>query len=163
MNAIRNVGSYLMSNDMQEHVLKVAGVTALASICAYGGTFFFTSHRPLSGAVYLGSVALISHIAYLVFEQIKDAVDHPKLKYALTTVQLFQIPIVFYFSPGSLIFPLSGSVQLEIIVASAHFVAIPLFFHLGIKAWYDPSFANIAAVAGVMLSLANGLRNYIRI
>ena len=57
MNFIRDFASKMTSEEMQEHALNVAGVTALASVCAYGGTFFFTSHNPVSGALYLGIVS----------------------------------------------------------------------------------------------------------
>lgn len=162
MNFIRDFASKMTSEEMQEHALNVAGVTALASVCAYGGTFFFTSHNPMSGALYLGIVSLISHVAYLIFENMRGSVDAPKLKYALTAVQLLQIPMVFYFFSGAFSYQLTGASKFEIIIATAHFIAIPVFFDLGIKAWNEPTLPNIAAATGVMLSLVNGLRNYVR-
>lgn len=154
--------SKIMSPELKEDVLNVVGLASLASIGGYGGTFFFSTLNPLSGACYLGITSVISHVAYLIFGRMKDAVESPKLKYLITAVQLLQIPLVFYFFPGSL-YHLSAATKLEIIIATAHFLAIPVFFHLGIKAWNEPTLPNIAAATSVMLSLANGLRSYIRL
>lgn len=158
MNAIRSIGSILSNEEVQNHAVKTAGMTSLAAVCAYGGTFFFTAHNPIIGVVYLSSAALTSHVAYQIFEKMKESVESERLKYVITAVQLFQIPVVCYLAPGTLLPQLSNAIKLEIIIATAHFVAIPVFFHIAIKAWENRDFAFAVSI---MLSLANGLRTYI--
>lgn len=152
---IASVGSYLISDE--QLVSKTLSCTSLAAVCGYAGTFFFTLHNPLCAAVYLATAALTSQIAYHALEKIKSLFQSEKVKFALSAVQLLQIPLMFYLCPGSLI---TGIAKLEIITATAYFVAIPVFFHLSIVAWNDPSVGNIVAAIGVLLPLANGLGSY---
>lgn len=161
MNIINNIGSVLMNEEVHDFALRATSLTCLASICGYAGTFFFSKFNPKSGAIYLASVALTSQVAYEILEKLKESVESPRLKQVITAVQLLQIPMAFYLLPDLLKLHLSGGAKLEIIVVTAHFVAIPVFFHLAIKAWNEPTLANVAAAVGVMLSLANGLRSYI--
>lgn len=141
----------------------VFATTTLAAVCGYGGTFFFTVHNPIHGALYLGSVALTSHVAYLILDEIKAHVKSPKLTHVFSAIQLFQIPLVFYYPPSSIALNMPGNIKLEIIIAAIHFLAIPLVFHLGIETWKDPTLINIGYTGSLMLTLANGLRNYIQI
>ena len=163
MNLIRNFAGKITSAEAHDTIHNVAGLTTLASVCAYGGTFFFSSLTPLDGVLYLGSVSLISHVAYLIFGNMKDSVESPKLKQMILAVQLLQIPMVFYFFPGTLASHMTAASKLEIIITTAHFVAIPAVFYLGIEAWKAPSFTSIAAATGSMLTLTSGLRNFIRV
>ncbi len=161
MNAIKNACNGIVSDEVQERALQTAALTGLASVCAYAGTFFFTAYKPVNGAFYLGSVILVSHVAYQVLEKMKEMVKSDKVKYAITSIQLLQIPVVFYLMPGQLSPSLTSGAKLEIIIATAHFVAVPIFFHLGLEAWKDPTFVKVAPVAAMMLTLTQGLRSYI--
>lgn len=161
MNVIRNIGAVLVSEDMQNRALKTVGLASLASISAYGGTFFFTRLNPMHGVAYLGTVTLVSYIAYQIFEKVKEYVDSPHLKQLLSTMQLTQIPLVFYALSGPVNLHLTQAIKLEIIVATGYFVAIPIFFHLAIEAWQDPTVSNIAAAASLMVALSSGLKSYI--
>ncbi len=161
MNVMRNIGAVLVSEEMQDRALKTVGLTSLAAISAYGGTFFFTRLNPMLGVAYLSTVTLTSHVAYQIFERLKEYVDSPHLKQLLSIIQLTQIPLVFYALSGPVHAHLSQAVKLEIIVATGHFVAIPIFFYLAIEAWQDPTFSKIAAAGSFMVALASGLKTYI--
>lgn len=163
MNIIRNIGDRIGGEELQERVLQTAGITCMSSICAYGGTFFFTAYKPLDGVFYLGIVALTSYVAYQALETMKEWVESDRLKYVITSIQLFQIPILLYVLPGSLNQQLTGAAKLEILIATAHFVAVPVFFHLGLEAWKDPCFEKVAPVIAMMLTLSQGLRHYVRV
>lgn len=163
MNLIRSVTERITSAEAQENIHNVVGLTTLGSVCAYGGTFFFSSLKPLDGAFYLGSVSLISSVAYLAFGYLKDSVESQRGKLAITAIQLLQIPLAFYFFPGTLAAHLTAAAKLEIIITTAHFVAIPAVVYLGIEAWKAPSFNSIFATTSSMLALTNGLRNFIRV
>jgi hypothetical protein len=159
MNILRNVSSMIKNEELWDLALKTTGTTALASVCAYGGTFFFTNYQPQIAATYFGLVALTSQVAYRVLEKLKDSVEKPLFKHLITVIQLLQIPFSFYFLHNGSQF-LSAAVKLEMIAATAYFVAIPIFFHLGVVAWNDPTETKIIAAVGVMLPLASGLRTY---
>lgn len=161
MNTIRNIGAALTSDAMQDCLLKTAGLTSLVSICAYGGTFFFTRHNPVHGAAYLSVVALTSLVAYQIFEKMKEYVDSPTVKDIIKAVQFLQIPLVFYALPGPFNLHLENAVKLEMVIVTAYFVAIPMFFHFAIEVWNDPTLPNLFAASGIMLSLANGLKSYV--
>ncbi len=160
MHFLSNLTAKLMSDEWRHFALKTGVCTTLAGVCGYGGTFFFTSFNPRIGASYFAVVALVGQIAYEILEQLKSPVeDSPWLKRMVTAVQFLQIPLCFYLLHGTSSH-LSAAVKLEIICATAYFTAIPIFFHLAVKAWNDPTASNIAKAVGVMLPLANGLGNY---
>ncbi len=164
MNIIRNIVSelgYVRDDAWQQSALKVTGGVLLSAVCAYGGTHFFTTHHPLLGAAYFASVALISQVAYRALEKLKDTVDKPLARHVITVIQLLQIPYFFYALHAGMAQRLSASAKLEIIIATAHFAAIPVFCHLAIVAWNDPTVEHITAAIGVMLPLAGGLRSYV--
>lgn len=148
------------SDQIRQEVVKTIGCTLLTFVCGYGGTFFFTTLNPGQAALYIAKVSLVSQVSYHIFEKLKNNVQSPLLKNTITVIQLLQIPLFFYLLHGGAI--LTGVEKLEMVVATAYFTAIPVFFHLGIIAWNDPSVTNIAAAVGVMLPLANGLGNYAR-
>lgn len=171
--------SDIISLPNQEAISKVMGFTSLSAICGYGGAFFFTNVNPVVSASYFATVAVTSQVVYHLLERLKDPVETPakqseskegseKLKcpeipvknHFLEAMQLLQIPLFFHLCHGVIGTRLHGAIKLELIVATAHFVAIPVFFHLAIKTWNDPAFENVAATAGVMLTLANGLLRY---
>lgn len=157
MMDLKSIGSYFVNGE--QIISKTISCTALAGVCGYAGTFFFTMHNPLSAAVYLATAALTSQVAYHILEKIKTFAQSQGLKHALTAVQLLQIPLMFYmFSGGPAI--LSGIAKLEVITATAYFVAMPVFFHLSITAWNDPTVTNIVAAMGVLFPLATGLGSY---
>lgn len=161
-NVIGNMISELryQSDEMwQESVLKITGGTLLASVCAYGGTYFFTRYSPMMGVTYFGMVALISQVAYRALAELKENVDTSICQHVITVIQLFQVPFFFYLCHGGNDH-LSAAVKLEIITATAHFAAIPIFIHLAIVAWNDPTVEHIAAAMGVMLPLASRLQSY---
>jgi len=151
--------SPLLNDQFQHFASKTAGITVLASVCAYGGTFFFTSHPPITGAMYFGTVALIGQVAYQALVNLKECFENQTIKHLINVIQLLEIPFFFYFLHGGSQF-LTAAIKLEIVAATAYFTAIPLFFHLGIETWNDPSAANIAMTMGVMMPLASGLRAY---
>lgn len=157
MNIIECYNNLTSKNQI---ISKIVGCTVLATVCGYGGTFLFTNLNPRLSASYFGSVALISQVVYQVLENLKSSTENPANKYAIAVVQLLQIPVFFYLSHGPIGPFIHGAIKLEMIVATAHFVAIPAFFHLAIRAWNDPSSANVAAAVGVMLPLANGLLRF---
>lgn len=144
----------------EQIISKTIGCTALATFCGYGGTFLFTNLNPWLSASYFGTVALTTQVVYQVLENLKANTENPATKYAISVVQLIQIPVFFYLSHGPIGPMIHGAIKLEMIVATAHFVAIPAFFHLAIQAWNDPTSANVAAAVGVMLPLANGLLRF---
>lgn len=139
---------------------KTAGFTAFAAICTYGGTFLFTALNPASAALYVATAALASQVSYHILEVFKETFEAPVVKLCFTVLQLFQIPFFFYLFPSPIGFALSAADRLECLNATAHFVAIPVFFHLGIVAWNDPTVTHLAAAVGVLLPLANGLGKY---
>ena len=159
MNLINTATSNLKSDEFQQFVLKTSVCTGLAAICGYGGTFFFTHFNPRMGASYFATVALISQVVYGIFEQVKDPGNLPILKRAVEAIQLLQIPIFFYLLHGNHS-RLSAAVKLEIICATAYFTAIPIFFHLAIKAWNEPTSENIGTAMALMIPLASGLASY---
>ena len=164
MNALTDLGIIigLENNDAwQQSTLKVAGGMVLGAACGYGGTYFFTHHPPLVGAMYVGSAALVTQIAYRALEKLKEVIDHPLFKHAVTAIQLLQIPLFFHLLHACNGQFLSAGVKLEILIATAHFMAIPILFHVGIAAWEDPTVERLAAFSGIMLTLANGLRYYV--
>lgn len=158
MQPLQNIVSFDPNDHFQQVALGMAGRSFLASICGYAGTFFFTTHSPMIAAAYLGTVTLVNQIAYYALEKLKEYTSNPTTKHLLFVVQLLQFPFAFYFLlPG---ISLSGALKLEILAATAYFVAIPAFFHLGRISWNDPTTSNIAYAVGVMLPLASGLRSY---
>ena len=159
MNFINRITSGLMSEECQQFALKTGGCTVLAAICGYGGTFFFTNLNPRVGAFYLATVALISVVAYQAFEKVKSPIKSPMLKQMVEVLQFAQFPLCFYFlhAPG---YRLSAAVKLEIISATAYFIAIPFFFRFAVVAWNEPTFANVGTAVGVMLQIADQLGNY---
>jgi hypothetical protein len=150
---------FQQDSPIQHDIVKPAGITLLASTCAFGGTFFFTNHHPLVGAAYLGTVALVGQVAYQAMEKIKEIQQSPTVQHLISVIQLLEIPLLFYYLHAGTRF-LPAAVKLEIVAATGYFIAIPLFFHLGIEAWKDPSPANISSTIGVMLALSSGLRGY---
>lgn len=154
---IKSLRSYIM--DGEQLIYKAFGCASLAAVCGYAGTFFFTVHNPLAAAIYLATAALTSQVAYHILEKIKSNVQSHGLKHAISAVQLLQIPLMFYMCSGTPLI-LSGVAKLEVLVAAAYFIAIPIFFHLSIVAWNEPSVTNIVAAIGVLLPLANGLGSY---
>jgi hypothetical protein len=159
MNYLNSLASDLKCDTFQEFALKTGVCTVLGAVCGYGGTFFFTTHNPMIGASYFAMVALISQIAYAVFEQVKAFIDDPFLKKIVSAIQLLQIPLCFYVLHGT-ISPLSAAVKLEIITATAYFIAIPIFFQLAIDAWNEPTGDNIVKAMGLMIPLVSGLASY---
>lgn len=159
MSFFMNISSEFISAENQQFVFRTVAYTTLTAICGYGGTFFFTTINPKIGASYIGTIFFISQISYDFFEKLKSPITSPTLKNGITVIQLLQIPLFFYLFHGSSS-SLSAAVKLEIISATAYFVAIPVFFHLGIVAWNKPTFTNVATAVGVMLQLASGLGNY---
>lgn len=141
-----------------EAAVKVTEGTLLAGICAYGGTYFFTRYHPLVGASYIGIVALASQIAYRALEGLKENVDTPFFQHTINVIQLLQIPFFCYLFNGQGVS--SAAPKMEIITATAHFVAIPIFIHLAIIAWNDPTVEHIGATMAVMLPLASRLQTY---
>lgn len=160
MDYIRSFERKIFSEESQQYVSKTVGGTALAGICGYGGTFFFTTLNPVTAAIYFSTTALVTQLTYRVFEKMKESVKSPMLKHTFTAIQLLQIPVFFYLFHGVPGTFLSGATKLEMITATAYFTAIPVFFHLGIMAWNEPTVTHITAAIGVMLPLANGLGNY---
>lgn len=165
----------IISEPKQKAISQVVGFTTLSAICGYGGAFFFTHIHPLVSATYFASVALTSQVVYRAFEHLKSPIEKPVLNppekptdspevpfknHFVEAIQLLQIPLFFHLCHGVIGPRLHGAIKLELIVATAHFVAVPVFFHLAIKAWKDPSVTNVAAAAGVMLPLATGLLRY---
>jgi hypothetical protein len=159
-NMASDFTSNLATNNLEKFVLLTAAGTSLASVCAYGGTFFFTYHPPMVGVAYIGMVALISQIAYRSLEKLKEKIDIPSIQRSITVLQLLQIPFWFYALHGGSQQVLSASVKQEIIAATAYFAAIPTFFYLGIETFNDPTPSNVGATLTGMLTLANGLNGY---
>ncbi len=160
MTIIKSVNQTFCNEQVQFHVVQTAAVTTLASVCGYAGTFFFTNFPAEKGAFYLGSVALVSFVAYQALDKLKEQLESPSLKKIIGLVALLQIPFAFYYLPKYLPLTLARTAELEILAAAAHFAAIPIFFHLAVTAWNEPSVTNIASATGVLLPLANGLRYY---
>ncbi|CUI17633.1 hypothetical protein PNK_2029 [Candidatus Protochlamydia naegleriophila] len=161
MNIIKSVNQTLFYNEeIRSHAVQTIAMTTLASICGYAGTFFFTNFPAETGAFYLGSVALVSFVAYQSLDKLKEQLESPSLRKIVGLVALLQIPFAFYYLPKYLPLNLASTAELEILAAAAHFAAIPIFFHLAVTAWNEPSVTNIASATGVLLPLANGLRYY---
>lgn len=143
----------------QQSLIKMGEGALLAGVCAYGGTYFFTHYHPLIGASYVASVALVSQVAYRLLGAMEKKIDHPIHQHFINCAKLFQIPYCFYLLHGGFAH-LAAPVKMEIITATAHFAAIPVFVHLGIIAWNDPTVEHIAASMAVMLPLASRLQVY---
>jgi len=156
---LTSIYNQITSEDSKQFAFQTVGAASLAAVCGYGGTFFFTALNPVSAATYFAVVALTSHVAYQALEKLKESVEAPRLKQVITAVQLLQFSILFYFFHG-LSGAATGAAKLEMITATAYFVAIPVFFHLAIEAWKDPTLANIGVAVGVMLPLVSGLGGY---
>ncbi len=157
MNYIESIREKITS----ETAFHMAGGVALAAVCGYGGTFFFSLLNPAIGAAYVASAAITSMVAYQALESLKDNFKSERVKKVITIVQLLQIPLSFYLLPEPLGLCIRAATKLEIIIATAHFAAIPVFFHLAIEAYRNPTTQNIALAAGVMLPLATGMRTYV--
>lgn len=143
----------------QHSLIKIGEGALLAGVCAYGGTYFFTRYDPLTGASYIATVALVSQVVYRLLDVLGKQTDHVICQRFINGAKLFQIPYFFYLLHGAYA-PLTAPVKMEIITATAHFAAIPIFVHLGIIAWNDPKVENIAAAMAVMLPLASRLQVY---
>lgn len=144
----------------QDSTLKISGGTLLAGVCAYGGTYFFTRYHPMMGASYVGTVALVSQIAYCILEILKEDSELHFYEHTMTVIQLLQIPFFCYLFSGINNGTLSAATKMEIISATAHFAAIPIVVHLGKIAWDDPTVEHIGVAMGVMLPLASRLQTY---
>jgi len=158
MNYLNNINSNLRNKNWQEFGLRTISCTTLTTVCAYSGTFFFTNIPPRIGAAYIGLCTLIGLIAYEIFEEAKIPIQSEPIKRVITVIQLLQFPLVFHLL-GNRTY-LAGALKLEILTATAYFVAIPVFFHFAIRALKDPTFNHICAAVGVMLPLASKLGDY---
>lgn len=161
MNFLNNITSNLMNKDWQEFAIKTGACTALTTICAYSGTYFFTTLNPKMGAAYIGICTLVGFIAYEIFEVIRVSIQSEPIKKIITAVQLLQFPLVFHLLNGISTY-LSAAVKYEIISATAYFIAIPIFFHFANRTLDEPTFENIWATVGIMLALASQLSQYAR-
>ena len=162
-NSIGNIISELKhenSETWQQTTTKIIEGTLLASVCAYGGTYFFTRYPPRIGASYFGIVVLVSQVVYRALEELKKSINLSCYRNVIVAGQLLQIPFFFYLFHGSQGQMLSAATKMEIITATAHFAAIPIFIHLGTIAWNEPTVEHIAAAMGVMLPLASRLQLY---
>jgi len=159
MNYIRDVSSNLINKDWPQFVLKTVSVTACITLSGYLGTHFFTSLNPNVGAGYVGICILASQLVYEIFEEIKEPINSKPIAKAITAVQLLQFPLVFYFLHGTHPF-LSAATKLEIISATAYFIAIPIFFYFANAALNDPTDSNIATAVGILIPLASKLASY---
>ena len=77
-NSIGNIISELKhenSETWQQTTTKIIEGTLLASVCAYGGTYFFTRYPPRIGASYFGIVVLVSQVVYRALEELKKSIN----------------------------------------------------------------------------------------
>ncbi len=153
-------GLFSTCSTQQQQMVKIASCAAFSSVCALGGTFFFTAINPLAAATYFATVAVISQATYHIFAALKSMTASTALKLIFSAMQLLQFSLWFYLLPGPLGIAFSGAQKLEIVNAAAHFLATPIFFHLAIEAYREPTIPNIAYAIGVLLPLGSGLGKY---